>query len=386
MDTNRILSPEEYWDKCQLFNRMQVRFGIAANKTVPFGESLAVYRDFGADITISAGRSIQITEGDAIAALANHLYAKVKEMIDADEFSPLTFDNFLPISEDRNNRSLEKGTWGKNGQALFSCLWEYICSGNNTHISSILCPVTDYKQTYESWYNKCKSKTCQVLTKNAKCLQKSSDKGAYHVAKQWSYCLFLLQMAVTDYRILDLVPRLFEMPAPDVEQRTSITAEGSYFSSPEWYKTWLYPILDVLDRLVYSDLGIEDKILKLLRSKDISLRESERKKYLDGSGNRPAFDFEDWDEISRLTHGIGKGVDLFNYKLYNLMDANKLLYPDKGGMTSEVMNRIKALILAGVLTDMIQTLLKYGPNPRLCFDKETETEAAEGNLVKQYLE
>ena len=228
-------------------------------------------------------------------------------------------------------------------------------------------------------------KKYQVLAKNAKCLQKYSDKGAYHVSKQWSYCLLPLQMSVTDHRILDLVPRLFEMPAPDVEQRTSIAAEGSYFSSPEWYRTWVYPILDVTERMVTSDLGIEDKLVKLARSKDISLSESERKKYLEGSDTRSAFDFEDWDKIIEYTQGIGSGLKLFNYKLYNLLDANKQLY-NNCGMTSEVMNRIKALIVAGVLTDMIQTLLKYGPNPKLGFDYNPESEAAKGNLVKQYLE
>lgn len=385
MERNRILSPSEYWNRCQLFKPMQMRFGVAANRTVSFGESLAFYRNFGADITISASRSIQITEGDAIVAIFGYLSVKVKEMISAGEFSPLTFDNFLPISEEKNNKSLEKGIWGKNGQALFLCLWEFLCSGNNAHIRSILCPVTDHRQAYTSWYEKCKTKTYQALAKNAKLFQKDGSKGAYNVAKQWSYCLLPLQMAVTDYRILDLVPRLFEMPAPDVEQRTSIAAEGSYFSSPEWYKTWVYSIIDVVERMVTSDLGIEDKLVKLARSRNIKLSESERKKYLEGSDTRSAFDFEDWDEIIKCTQGIGSGLKLFDYKLYNLLDANRQLY-NNCGMTSEVMNRIKALIVAGVLTDMIQTLLKYGPNPKMGFDRNPESEAAKGNLVKQYLE
>ena len=158
MERNRILSPSEYWNRCQFFKPMQMRFGVAANRTVSFGESLTFYRNFGADITISASRSIQITEGDAIVAVFGYLSVKVKEMISNGEFSPLTFDNFLPISEGKNNKSLEKGIWGKNGQALFLCLWEYLCSGNNAHIRSILCPVTDQRQTYESWYEKCKKK------------------------------------------------------------------------------------------------------------------------------------------------------------------------------------------------------------------------------------
>lgn len=361
---------------------MQVQFGVAADKTATFVASLALCREFGANLTISSNRSIQITEGDAIANLARYLSKKVEESKKRGDYVCLSFDNFLVASQAERDRTLEKGVWGRNGQMVFSSVWDYMFAGSNSHVRSILCPVT--KSNYEKWYTDLRSKTYQILAKHTNCLTNPHKATAY-VSNKWAFCLIPLQAAVTDQGILDLIPRLFEMPAPDVEQRVPLDAQYSYFTTPKWYQTYMYPVFEALVRMVNSDLAIEDKLIKLMRSKDIQLSNEERKLYLEGSSTRAAFDFRDWDKITRFTKGTGKGLELFDYRLRNLLDSTGDLYDNKDN-TSELMNRIKVLVVAGVLKDMMKTILKFGPNPKLRFDYESERKEAKENLVKQYLE
>lgn len=362
---------------------MQIQIGVSSDRTISFAKSCAILRDFGADVTLSSNRSIQVAEEDAITMLVRHLSANIKEMIKIGKFSPLSFDNFLTVSIKDNEKSLEKGTWGRNGQLVFDCVWKYLFARDNSYLRSILCPTTR-PADFQDWYKNCQDTTHGILTKHANCLT-SPHKGKSHIPRKWAYCLLPLQAAVTDYRILDLLPRLFEMPQPEVDQRASIEAYSSYFTSPKWLQTFMYPIFVATAKMVNSDLAIEDKIIKLLRSKSIALNDKERFTYLRGEGSRPAFNFEGWSEITKFTHGNGKGFKVFDYKLYNLMDSTGKLY-DRDENTSELMNRIKALVLAGILTDLIKTLLKYGPNPKLRFDYEPDNEAAKANLVKRYLE
>lgn len=377
MASKRILEPSDYWEKCQLFKPMQLQIGVSFDRDISFARLLVVLREFGADVTISSNRSIRITEGAAVTMLTQHLLSHIKQMISKDQFKPICFDNFLA----NGSGTLTTGIWGKNGRVVFECIRKYLCDTKNDHIRSILCPTTIPNS--KEWYQKCFFTTKGILTKHATCVT-SSSRGKATINKKWSYLLVSLQAAVTDYRILELMPRLFEMPQPEVEQRVPIDVYYSYFTSPKWERKFMKPVIAAARKMINSDLAIEDRLIKLVRTEACS-SDAERSKYLKGTDSRPAFCFRGWDKITKFTNGTGKGFPVFDYNLYNVMDVTSQLY---GGVEnkSEIINRIKALCIAGVVTDLLKTLLKYGPNPKLRFDYEPDSEEAKKNFVRKYLE
>ena len=375
MTSNDILEPSDYWGRCQLFRPMQLQIGVSSDRNVSFAQLLALLREFGAEVTISSNRNIQITEGAAITLLTQHLSAHIKDMIGKGIFRPLSFDNFLA----NGSGSLATGVWSKNGKVVKDCVWAYLFETRNDYIRSILCPTTI--PNYHEWRQKCKDTTEGILVKHTTCVTNSS-RGKATINKKWSYCLVFLQAAVTDPGILELMPRLFEMPQPEIEQRAPIDAYASYFSSPKWVQTFMNPVIEATRRMVVSYLTIEDRLIKLVRTKTCSSNK-DRMRYL------RTLNFEGWDEITKYTHGIGKGFQVFDYKLYNLMDTAGELYGEVGNRSdnrSEIVNRLKALIVAGAVTDLIKSVLKYGPNPKLRFDFEPDSNEAKNNLVKKYLE
>ena len=378
----QIKSPETYWRSCQIFSPLRIQI---ASPIGSFHNALVGLRRYGTAVTVAAGRSIAITTASAVQLVISELQQQIQVNLANGKFEFLGFDNYLRIAE-FSKYSLENGVWSSNGAVVFDILWNCVFSDTNRHIQQALCPFDKVtcQATRKRKYVTVKENTALIYKGHRTCL-KDAHKGRASIPFGWAFLNIPFQAAVADPGVLDAYSKLWTTPAPEVEQRASIESDTSYFVSTDWLNTFVYPAHYYAMKMVASDLAIEEKIVKLLRSEDTKEDEETISKYLQEGPNQ--FKFADWEPIASVTKGSGKGIRVWNKRFGNIMDKNSSLYPGTSfSGKAEILNRLEALISSLLLKDMFNTIAHYGYNPKLKVDREEDSDAAKVNAVKQYLE
>lgn len=361
---------------------MRIQITAPTNELRDFTVAL---RQYGASVTVAAGRSIVLTPSTAISLVISIVQREIQRESEAGNFQILTFDNYLRIATEANQCNLENGIWSRNGSVVFAALWNAVFSKDSARVQQALCQfdkVASGAADHESKYKVVREITAHLYKGHKNCL-KEAQKGRANIPGGWAFHNIPFQAAATDPSILSVYARLWTSPTPEVEQRVPTESDTSYFVSPEWLNTFVFPAHYYAMKMVCSDLAIEEKIIKLLRSEDTKEDEMTRHKYLYQS--HTSFTFQDWDPIARLTKGTGKGIKMWGTKFGNITDRVASLYPTgAGGGKAEIINRIEALISAHLLKDIFETITRLGYNPKLKADYSED--GTDRNSVKFYLE
>lgn len=349
-------------------------------------DALDSLKGYGASVTVAAGRSITVTTAAAVSFVVDMVHREIIKATEAKRFETLAFDNYLCIAPEANKYNLENGVWSRNGSVVYKALWDAVFLTGNIHVQQALCQfekVASGNTDYRSKYLIVRTTTALIYKGHKNCL-KEAQKGRANMPGGWAFHNIPFQAAATDSSILAAYARLWSSPAPEVQQRTNIESDLSYFVSPEWLNTFVFPAHYYAMKMVSSDLAIEEKIIKLLRSEETKEDEETRRKYL---YSQKPFVFRDWKPIALLTKGAGKGIKMWGEKFGNITDKMATLYPaGSGGGKAEIINRIEAIISVNLLKDLFETISRLGYNPKLKGDLLTENQLSENNAVQFYLE
>ena len=385
MSYGQLKSPSDYWESCQIFRPLRI---LVAVPTDGLRKAVSSFRQYGTAVTVAATRSITITTAAAVSFVVNELERQIGLRTIQGEFERLDFDNYLRIAPETNSYSLDNGIWSQNGSVVFDILWKSVFSPSNPHIQQNLCHLEKVAccVNYRSKYHVVKETTSQLYKGHRNCL-KEAHKGRANIPSGWAFHNIPFQAAATDPTILKSYAKLWTTPSPMVEQRITTESDISYYVLTDWLNTFVFPAHYYAMKIVASDLAIEERIVRLLRSPNRAEDDESRAKYLMDPSSEYYFKFADWEPISSLMEGsCGKGIRLWGKRFGNIIDKISTLYPSGAGGKSEILNRLEALISAGLLKDLFETIARLGYNPKLKVDREEGSGAAFSNAVKQYLE
>ena len=321
-------------------------------------------KKYSTKLTAGANLTIPPTAYGALSMLSREVLSRHGTMVDKGTqlWVPLHLENFLLLSQ--SNKMVM--TFVSNARFIYAGLVNILNNPDNKALRSLLLNQQRSKVSADDYWESVRGGVAADFDKYeypgpSRSVNASANKAYCNIRFAWVVVFY--HACICDINKVNLLPRLFKPPNPSYRQREKpeyYQVSHKYLTSHDWLKHHIFEVHQVLVKTISAKVDFESFIIERLRKesdsdpKDPVQVANRRWKNMMVAGNFH-YDFSGWSAVG----GIAAEC-MSSYKQSEKMSGQ--VGSRKG---STLRNRLKSLLHAALLFDIIEAYLEYGPDPVL---------------------
>ena len=323
-------------------------------------------KKYSTKLTAGAGLTIPPTVYGALSMVSRNILSRHSAVvgINAQLWCPLHLENFLCLSQ--GNETIYD--FKSNSVFIRQGIYEVLDNKDNLALRSLLLNQRNTKLSPEDYWKTVRTGLEADFFKYdypgpSKSASNKANKTCCNIRFAWVVVFY--HACIYDISRVNLIPRLFKAPNPSHPQAGTDTLYRlamHHITGHDWIRYHIFEVHQALVKCASCKVDFETWIIDRLKKERTSDKAGTRefhnatwKAKMIREGDAFNHQFQDWDPVGDVTVAC-----------MSTWIAEEKMNPVAGNTkASSLRSRLKSILHAGLLFDIIETHLEYGPDPIL---------------------